>query len=203
MGRARHCSICTSDPAICGQVNALIESGVRQRMIHDQFSQFSISQISRHSRGCLQPKLTSDLSTEQGSAEIARWLERAESTFLVAQANGDTKSAASAISTAVRTLQSLHKKQEAEKKAEKDGVDRDSVAVTVKGIDALLNEYAKQPEDFRAVDARAVQLLGDQQFRQLVNAIWNNRDLLPALLTASADYIPERTTEHVNASAND
>jgi len=200
MGRARHCAICTSDPGITSQVNAQIEAGCKQKLIHEQFPQFSVSKVSRHVRNCLAPKPLSDLSTEQGSAEIARWLGRAESTFLTAQANGDTKSAASAISTAVRTLQSLHKKREAEAKAATDGVDRNSVEFTIKGCDAMLNEYAKLPEDFRAVDARAVQLLGDQQFRQLVSQIWEHRDLLPVLLdAATTNYLAPRESEHATA----
>jgi len=200
MGRAKRCAICTSDAAISAAVNAQIESGICQKMIHAEFPQFSVSQVSRHTRGCLAPKPTGDLSTEQGSQEIARWLERAEQTFLVAQANGDTKSAASAISTAVRTLQSLHKRRETEQKAVKDGVDRDSYEFTIKGCDAMLAEYAKQPESSRAVDARCIQLLGDQQFRHLVSQIWERRELLPALITATANYIPERKTENVQPS---
>jgi hypothetical protein len=202
MGRAKHCSICTSDSAIVSQVNAQIEAGVRQKVIHEQFPQFSVSKISRHTRRCLQSKATADLSTEQGSAEIARWLERAESTFLTAQANGDTKSAASAISTAVRTLSAMHKKQEAEQKAEKDGVDRDSVEVTVKGIDAMMREYAAQPESSRAIDAQCVLLLSNQQFRQLVSKIHVQPDLLPMLLAAATtNYLTPQEPQSANINA--
>jgi hypothetical protein len=192
MGRKHSCTICASDPAITSQVNAQIEAGVRQKVIHEQFPQFSVSKISRHSRRCLQPKPTGDLSTEQGSAEIARWLERAESTFLVAQANGDTKSAASAISTAVRTLSAMHKKQEQEAKAEKAVHDPTDVQFTVAQIDAMIRRDAENGAGDRGYPRNFTLYNEEQQFRQLVDSIWANRALLPALLTVSANYILER-----------
>jgi hypothetical protein len=204
MGRARHCAICTSDPAISGQVNAQIESGVRQKVIHEQFPQFSISQVSRHTRNCLAPKPTGDLSTEQGSQEIAKWLERLDQTFLLAASQGDSKGATQACSAAARTLQSLHRKLEQEAKATKDSVDRDTAEFTIKGCDAMLREYAAKPADFRAIDAQYLLLLGNQQFRQLVSKIWEHKDLLPMLLAAATtNYLAPKEPEHVNTSAND
>jgi hypothetical protein len=201
MGRKHSCTICASDPAITSQVNAQIESGVRQKVIHEQFPQFSVSQISRHTRGCLAPKPTGDLSTEQGSAEIARWLERAESTFLVAQSQGDTKSAASAISTAVRTLSAMHKKQEQEAKAEKAVHDPTDVQFTVAQIDALIKHDAEHPCG-DSTTPRCLELLREEpDFGELVQRLWANRNLLPALLGwSNTELLAERVSEHVNAN---
>src|SRR5260370_14425879 len=196
MGRKHLCKICTSDPAISSQVNAMIEAHVKQRTIHAQFPQLSISQISRH-RNCLAPKPTSDLSTEQGSAEISRWLDRAEQTFLVASANGDVRSAASAIGTAVRTLSAMHRKQERElEKAEKAGHDPTDVQFTVAQIDALIRHDAESGAGDRGYPWVYSLWNEEQQFRQLFKSIWANRALLPTLLAASTgNYIPRRETE--------
>jgi hypothetical protein len=199
MGRKHSCKICTSDLAITSQVNAQIEAGCKQKLIHEQNPQFSISQISRHTRNCLAPKPTSDLSTEQGSAEIAKWLERADQTFLVASANGDVRSAASAIGTAVRTLSAMHRKQEREaEKAEKAVHDPTDVQFTVAQIDALVRHDAENGVGDRGYPKVYTLHNEEQQFRQLVQAIWDNRALLPLLLAAAtANYIPERKSENV------
>ena len=121
MGRARHCAICTTDPAITSQVNAQIEAGCKQKLIHEQNPQFSVSQISRHSRH-LAPA-TADLTDAPASRGHALWLRRAEETFLRASADGDTKSAGQAISVVVRASTAMHKKQAEEAEAEKADVD--------------------------------------------------------------------------------
>jgi hypothetical protein len=198
MGRSRRCAICAS-PDVAA-INAQLEAGLKQLAIHEAFPAFSIFQLSRHKRGCL-AKPASDLSTEQGSREIARWLERAESTFLVAQANGDTKSAASAISTAVRTLSAMHKKRDQElAKAEKAAANPDDVSFTVAQIDKLIAHDAKSGDGDRGYPRNFTLFNEEPMFRQLVDIIWANRALLPALLATSANYIPERVTEHVNAN---
>jgi len=194
---SRKCKICNNLTA-ASQVNAMIESRVKLTIIAQEVPEFSPYQLSRHKNNCLAPKPTGDLSIEQGSQEIARWLERAESTFLVAQANGDTKSAASAISTAVRTLQSLHKKREAEQEAAKKVADPSDVQVTVAQIDALIRHDAENGTANNGYP-RVYTLFNEEQlFRQLVNAIWDNRALLSMLLAAAAtNYIPERKSDNV------
>ncbi len=207
MGRARHCSICASDPAISSQVNAQIEAGCKQKLIHEQNPQFSVSQISRHTRGCLAPKPTPDLSTEQGSAEIARWLERAESTFLVAQANGDTKSAASAISTAVRTLSAMHRKQAEEAEAAKAVADDRH---SVQALDQQVKEFMAQRDSERGgIGTKSACLCEEEpKFGELVLVIWSDRRLLDTILIHAkgcaaivADgFIPPRETTHADAN---
>jgi hypothetical protein len=197
MGRKHSCKICTSDPAISSQVNALIESSVRQRMIHEQHPQFSVSQISRHTRNCIMPTVP-DLAVDAGADDMDVWRQRCNDAYNLAVANGDSRSAIAACSAATRQLIALSRRKEQEAKAAKDDIDRDTAEFTIKGCDAMLAEYAKLPEDFRAIDARAVQLLGDQHFRQLVSQIWEHRDLLPlALAAATPNCLPERKMENV------
>jgi hypothetical protein len=194
MGRKRHCTIC-ADAAIAGQIRAQIEAGCRQKLIAEQNPGFSVSQISRHARFCLTPQPKADLSTEQGSQEIARWLERAEATFLVAQANGDTKSAASAISTAVRTLSAMHKKQERELEQERASADHPDRSLKIGDLDKLVADYTAKLDSENGGVAEKVQglLIESPNFTKLVFAIWADRNLLPVLL--------ERIT--INANAND
>jgi hypothetical protein len=138
MSRPRKCKVCVGDPAITGQVNGLIEAGVRLKTIAEQVPVFSAFQLSRHKRNCLALKVLADTAAE-GSAEIQRWLTRAEQTFLVAQANGDPKSAVAAISTAVRALSSLHKQQEKEREAEPAD---DPNRLTIANLDQLVRQRA-------------------------------------------------------------
>jgi hypothetical protein len=191
MGRKRHCTIC-ADSVVAGQINAQIEAGCKQQLIHEQHPQFSISQVSRHSRGCLATKPVGDLSTEQGSQEIARWLERAEATFLVAQANGDSKSAASAISTAVRTLSAMHKKQAQELEQERASADNPDRSLKISDLDKLVADYTAKLDSENGGVAEKVQglLIESPDFTKLVFAIWADRGLLPALL------------ERININAN-
>ncbi len=199
MGRARRCAICASDPAITSQVNAQIEAGCKQKLIHEQFPQFSISKLSRHGRFCLASKSAPELVNEAGSAKHAKWLERAESTFLTAQANGDTKSAAAAISVAVRALTAMHKKQAEEVEASKAVADD---RYSIQAIDQTLKDFmAELDAKNGGIATKAACLTHEEsRFGELVLAIWNNRALLPVLLNASMNYLPERVTEHVNAN---
>jgi len=201
VGRAKKCAICTSDPAITGQVNNLIESGVRQKVIHAQHPQFSVSQISRHARFCLQAQGAPVISSETRSAQIERWLQRAESTYALATVNGDSRSAIAAVGAATRALTVLEKQVQAETEAKKDGVDRDSIEVTVKGIDALLRKAAESGDIRNGEAPRTLTLLADEPtFGELVQHIYANRALLPALLATATNYLPERTSEHVHAN---
>jgi len=195
--------ICTANLAITGQINNLIESGVRQKTIHEQHPQFSVSQISRHTRFCLQPQGTPVISSETRSAQIERWLQRAESTFALATVNGDSRSAIAAVGAATRALVQLEKQIQSEIASEKDGVDRDSIEVTVAGIDALLRQAAESGAIQNGVTPRTLTLLTDEpSFGELVQKIYANRALLPTLLATATNYLPERTTSE-HAPAND
>ncbi len=202
MARPKRCKICTCpDVGITSQVNSLIEAGVKQRTIHEQHPQFSISQISRHSRFCLAVNVATELTPNTGSAEITKWLERAETTYLTAQVNGDARSAVSAISTAVRSLSQLQKQLAHEAETEKDGVDRDSVEFTAKGIDALLRHEAERGTIQNGLTPRTMTLLTEEPaFAQIVQAVWANRSILPALLLCCDEhYFPERETTNANS----
>lgn len=201
MGRQKCCKICTSEAAITGQVNALIESGVKQRIIHEQHPEFSVSQISRHTRFCLQSKVA-EITAPAASAEIQRWLERAESTFLIAQSNGDARSASSAISVAVRALSGLAKQVERETAAaEKAAADPNDVSFTVQQLDALIRQQAERGVIQNGIMPRILTLASEESsFRELVQKIWANRAILPALLATSENFLPERVTENANAN---
>jgi hypothetical protein len=199
MGRAKHCTICTSDPVISSQVNSLIEAGVRQKVISTEFPQFSVSKLSRHTRVCLQPTLAPDLSTDVGAGEMQVWRDRCEAAYHLAIANGDSKAAIQACSAATRQLAALAKHQEAEaRKAEKAIHDPTDVQFTVTQIDALIKHDAESGVGNSSYP-RVYTLCNEEQlFRQLVDAIWANRLLLPMLLAAATtNYIPERKSENV------
>jgi hypothetical protein len=160
MSRPRKCRICfAADPAITGQINALLESGVKLKVIAEQVPGFSVYQLSRHKRNCLAPNVLPE--SDAGSTEISKWLGRAESTFLVAQSNGDARSAVSAISTAVRALTSLHKQMEREE--EKQAGADDPNALTIEKLDKAVNEYANRIENERGVCFRCGQPLAGKE----------------------------------------
>ena len=196
--RAKRCPICLASPDVTARVNALLESGVKLAGIVAEIGQFSTFQLSRHRNRCMAPAPRADV----GPDELQTWMQRCTDSYHVAVANGDSRSAIAACSAATRQLVALAKRQEKEAEASKDNTDCDTAEFTIKGCDAMLRRYAAMPEDFRAIDARAVQLLGDQTFRQLVSQIWEHRDLLPMLLAAATtNYIAP--TEAQNATAND
>ena len=101
MSRPRKCKICC-DPAITGQVNALLESGVKLKTIAEQVPGFSVYQLSRHKRNCLAPKLAPE--SDAASTEIEKWMQRADDLYLTAGANGDVRSQVAALSAAVRSI---------------------------------------------------------------------------------------------------
>jgi hypothetical protein len=200
MGRKHFCKIC-NDANAAPAINAMIESHVRQAMIHEQFPAYSTSQISRHSRGCLQPKPMADLADAPASRDHEKWLQRADLTYARASADGDTKSAAQAISVAVRALTAMHKKQEQEAtKAEKAAANPDDIKFTVAQIDALIKHDAESGVGDRGYPKVYTLFNEEQQFRQLVDAIWSNRALLPvALAAATPNFLPQRESQNVTA----
>src|SRR5260370_39883041 len=107
--------------------------------------------MSRPARFCLQEK-TFEITAPAASAEIQKWLQRAEDCYLTAQANGDAKSAVSAISTAVRGLTQLEKQiakeLEQQKAAGKPG------ELSIATLDQVVSAYIAEVEAERDVCLR-------------------------------------------------
>jgi hypothetical protein len=186
MSRPKKCKLCTGDPAIAGQVNALLETGVKLRTIVEEHPEFSVYQLSRHRNKCLMPNFASELSPESGSAEIQKWLERAESTYLLAQANGDSRSASSAISVAVRALTSLQKQIAHETEIEQAATadNNPNRPFTIAELDKIMAEhYAKLEAEENFTREKARTLLDTcPQFAELVFTCWKTRSLIPEML---------------------
>jgi hypothetical protein len=92
----------------------------------------------------------SETATDAGSAEIRTWLDRAESTYLAAQSNGDTKSAGQAISVAVRSLTALAKQKKVEAEAVKAVDNSPDRPLSIQDCDAALRQFrAKWQEKSR------------------------------------------------------
>lgn len=142
-----------------------------------------------------------DLSTFADADDMVIWRQRCNDAYNLAIVNGDSRSAIAACSAATRQLVALSRRKEQEAKAAKDNVDRDTAEFTIKGVDAMMREYAALPESSRALDAQCVLLLGNQQFRQLVSKIHDQPDLLPMLLAAATtSYLMPKEPEHVIAT---
>ena len=147
MSRPRHCAVCVADPAIRAQIDAQLTAGVSIKAIVGQHPNFSRDQVSRHRSRCLVPAVAPEIATDVGSAEIRTWLSRAESTYLAAQSLGDTKSAISAISAAVRSLTALSKQQKVEAAAAVK--ESDGSGLTVAQCDEALRAFrANRREDW-------------------------------------------------------
>ena len=140
MSRPRKCALCTGDPVITGQVNAMLEARVKLQAISGEYPQFSTSQLSRHRNRCLE-KLTTDLPANVGSDEIRLWLRRAESCYLTAQSLGDAKSAVSACSMAVRGLTQLARQLEREREREKAIGLPGQTPLSIEALDELVDAY--------------------------------------------------------------
>lgn len=148
MSRPKRCAVCAGDPAIRAQIDAMLTSGLQIKVIVEQVAGFSRDQISRHRSRCLVPAVAAETPTATGSAQIEKWLGRAESTYLAAQSLGDTKSAISAVSAAVRSLSALHKQVAAETAAAEKKADSPDRALTISDCDRMLREFrAKHRED--------------------------------------------------------
>jgi len=180
-------------------VNALLESGVKLAAIATEVGQFNQFQLSRHKNKCILKPLNGDSA---GSQDIEQWLERLNQTYLLASSQGDSKGATAACSAAARALQSLHKKLEREAEAAKAGTDE---RYSVQALDQQVKDFLAQRDSERGGVATKAACLCEEEskFGELVQAIWANRALLPALLAASASFISQREVQHVNVSAND
>jgi len=207
-GRPRKCRICRADFAIAARINSMLESHVHLKVITAEIPEFSVSQLSRHKNRCLLAREKAELTDVSGSAEHAKWLERAESTFLIAQSQGDVKSAAAAISVAVRALTAMHKRQGQEAAAAKAVTDE---RYSVQILDQRVKDFLQERDSKNGgVQTKAACLCEEElKFREIVQLIWADRRLLDTILihakqcaTIVADgFIPPRETE--NATAND
>lgn len=198
MGRKHFCKIC-SDPVVAERINAAIAVGCKQKVIAVDNSGFSVSQISRHTRSCLAPAPV-ELSPETRSAQIERWLARADASYAVAASQGDAKAQVAAISAATRALGQLEKQVKAETEASK-AVTEDRYSI--QAIDQQLRDFMQERDaKHGGVQTKSACLCQEEpKFKELVLAIWNNRALLPVLLAAATtNYLAPRESEHVNAN---
>src|ERR1017187_7648606 len=141
MSRPKKCPLCTGDAAIAGQIAALLETGVKLRVIAAEFPQYSTSQLSRHRNRCM-TKPVSDLPADAGSDEIRVWLGRASEMYLLSASQGDSKGATAAISAATRALVNLHKRQEKEAAAERAS-SPDPNKLTIANLDQMVEQFAE------------------------------------------------------------
>jgi hypothetical protein len=104
MSRAK-CSICSHSEAAA--INAAVEVGLFQR---DVAVQFNVSKyaLSRHKKNCLAPVPIGNGESSTGD-QLEKWLRRADDLYIQAGVNGDVRSQVSALSAAVRSLQSAQR----------------------------------------------------------------------------------------------
>jgi hypothetical protein len=127
----------------------LLESGVRLKIIAEQIPTFSIYQLSRHKR-CLAPTVPAEPPSDAGSAEIAKWMERADDLYLTAGANGDVRSQVAALSAAVRSIGAREKQKQKEREIEPPNPN----TLTIEKLDQLVRDYVTQMENERGVCLR-------------------------------------------------
>ncbi|HXM10412.1 MAG TPA: hypothetical protein VN946_10735 [Terriglobales bacterium] len=144
MSRTFRCKIC-ADPAISGQVNAMLETGVRMRIIAEQTPGFSSYQLAQHKRRCLAPPIA-ESSSDATADDLQLWMQRCTDSYHLAIANGDSRSAIAAISAATRGLSQLAKKQErdAEAVSEQQAADDPNRPTTIAELDQLVSDYAER-----------------------------------------------------------
>jgi hypothetical protein len=182
--RPRKCQICRADFAIAARINAMLESHVHLRVIAAESPEFSVSQLSRHRNRCLAPNvITGELAPDAGGDDLQLWMQRCADSYHVAVANGDSRSAIAACSAATRQLVALAKKQEKEREQEKAADDPDR-PLTVADCDRMVADFmAKRDSENGGVAQKSQCLLIEEPaFGQIVQAVWANRHILPALL---------------------
>lgn len=206
MGRARHCAICTADPAITSQVNAQIEVGCKQKLIHEQHPQFSISQISRHGRNCL-VKSTANLSADP-EADI--WTQRLELAHAQAVADGNIAGQISACSAAGRALERARKAQAAKADAElpadcADWTEKQAAQFRAYA-DSVIKDTVERTKDDSNSSVNQVNWLYSLSAETLTifRRVAANPDLLAAVQQLETTFIPQSPpTEATNVAAND
>src|ERR1017187_145659 len=133
MSRAK-CSICSHSEAAA--INAAVEAGLFQR---DVAAQFNVSKyaLSRHKKNCLAP--VPNGNGETTSDQLERWLARADEVWATASINGDVRSQVSALSAAVRALQSAQRHEA--KRAEQDEKQNSAGQLQVDHLDQIVEQY--------------------------------------------------------------
>lgn len=158
MSRPRKCKICCApDLAVTGQINALLESGVKLKVIAEQVPGFSVYQLSRHRRNCLTPKPAPE--SDAASTAMEKWLDRADALYLTAGVQGDVRSQVAALSAAVRSIAAREKQKQNEREAEPA---EDPNALTIENLDKLVQDYATKVENERGVCSRCGQRKGNE-----------------------------------------
>jgi hypothetical protein len=204
MGRKHFCKIC-NDATAAPAINAMIESHVRQAIIHTEHPEFSISQISRHGRNCLaKPKVDSADGSEAGV-----WLERLRQTYDQAVIDGDTKARVSAITAASRSLEKM-RKAEAEKQDDElptdvhQWTDKQGAQFTAY-IDSVVREATEKAGPDSGVGRMNWLYSLSPDALALFRKISGDPDLLMSVRNFVANQLPQRppTEGANNAHVND
>lgn len=138
------CSICKHAQAL--EINSCLEARLKLAEIAKQF-QVSQYAVSRHKNRCLvTPVLAGELSSS--SAELAKWLSRADEQYLTASANGDVTRAVAALTAAFRGLAASEKQREREREqaAKNDVLANGEHRLTIENLDALVETYLQTLE---------------------------------------------------------
>ena len=182
----------------------MIESGVKQRTIHEQHPQFSISQISRHGRNCL-VKSTANLSADP-EADI--WTQRLELAHAQAVADGNIAGQISACSAAGRALERARKAQAAKADAElpadcADWTEKQGAQFRAYA-DRVVKETTQNAKPGSSVDQMTWLYSLSPETVALFRQVSANPDLLAAVQQLETTFIPQSPpTEATNVAAND
>jgi hypothetical protein len=133
---AHLCSVCVHPEA--GAISAALEAGARQLVIAAQFNVSKFA-LSRHKNRCMAPAAPDG---ESARTQLDRWLARADEIFLKASVDGNLAAQVSALSAALRGLQSAQKQEE--KRQEQNGVGllpNGETPVTVEELDRMVEKF--------------------------------------------------------------
>jgi hypothetical protein len=130
---AKKCSVCEHPEA--GAISAALEAGARQLVIAAQFNVSKFA-LSRHKNRCLAPAAPDG---ESARNQLDRWLARADEIFLKASVDGNLAAQVSALSAALRGLQSAQKQEE--KRQEQNAGTGLLPPVTVEELDRMVEKF--------------------------------------------------------------
>lgn len=151
------CSVCVHAEALA--IDSALEAGVTQLSVAAQF-QVSKYSLSRHRNKCLAVARTPE--TSNTAEALGTWMQRCEDTYLAACANSDIRSAVSALSAAVRSLQFSLKQEEKEREqaAKNDVLPNGEHPMTIESMDAAINSYMELRGDISCFSCGAPILQG-------------------------------------------
>jgi hypothetical protein len=182
MSRGVACGVCTLPAQERIAIEAMLHSGVKRKLIAQEFPVVSTYALSQHKNKCLAPAPGPELSGD--TEEIATWMRRCQDVYLQASANQDIRSAVSALSAAFRGLAYQDRAREkAEAQKTEHNSDGPDAPLTLVRLDKIVEEYSQRTAIFGSVEWARLKLSSDPELRECLILLIQKPELRELLKT--------------------